>query len=86
MSIQIQRNELPSVIGDSVARGIFSAIGDRPGVWQIDMTSEANANAWDIEVYGPNKFHWARRFSGEDRDADVISEAVRSALLDQAAA
>jgi hypothetical protein len=72
-------------IRESIARGISSAIGDSDRIWQVDITSEAKANAWDVEVQGPNEFHWARRFSGEDRDAEVISEAIRSAVHDQAA-
>ena len=60
-------------------------MGDRSDLWQIDITSELNANAWDIEVFGPNNFHWARRFSGLDRDTQVISEAIRSAVSEQAA-
>jgi hypothetical protein len=85
MAVEIMRNELPGKARESVAKGISSVIGDRDGVWQIDLASEPEANAWDIELSGPDHFHWARRFSGEDRDADVISEAIRSALLDQAA-
>jgi hypothetical protein len=85
MAVEIMRNELPGKARESVAKGISSVIGDRDGVWQIDLASDPEANAWDIELSGPDHFHWARRFSGEDRDADVISEAIRSALLDQAA-
>ena len=85
MPIEIVRNELPQHLQAAVAEGIFSAIGDREGLWEIDITSELKANAWDVEVMGPNNFHWARRFSGEDRDPDVIFEAIRSAVLDQAA-
>lgn len=85
MPIQIQRNEVPPGVRKAVAKGIFSAIGDKQGIWQVDITSEAKANAWDVEVQGPNEFHWARRFSGGDQDPEVISEAVRSAVLDQAA-
>ncbi|PYS43071.1 MAG: hypothetical protein DMG14_01945 [Acidobacteria bacterium] len=85
MPIEIVRNELPQHLQATVAEGIFSAIGDREGLWEIDITSELKANAWDVEVMGPNNFHWARRFSGEDRDPDVIFEAIRSAVLDQAA-
>ncbi len=65
--------------------GIFSAIGDRKGLWEVDITSELKANAWDIEIFGPNNFYWARRFSGKDRDADVISAAIRDAVIAQAA-
>ena len=85
MPVEIQRNELPPLLRDTVAKGIFSAIGDSEGIWQVALTSEPEANAWDVELRGPKTFHWARRFSGGDRDADVISEAVRSAVLDQAA-
>ena len=85
MPVEIKRNELPPVLRDTVAKGIFSAIGDGQGIWQVLLTSEPEANAWDVEVQGPNNFPWSRRFSGGDRDADVISEAVRSAVLDQAA-
>ena len=85
MAIEIVRNELPRKLRELVAGEISSVIADRAGVWQIDITSEPEANAWDVELKGPNHFYWARRFSGEDRDADVISEAIRSALIDQAA-
>ena len=86
MAVQIKRNGLPIDVREAIVRTISSAIGDVKGVWQLDLTSEASANAWDVEVYGPQKFHWARRFSGEDRDADVIAEAVRDAVMGQAAA
>ena len=86
MPVVIQRNDLPPDLRESVVKEIVSAIGERKGIWLLDMTWEPPANAWDIEVFGPNRFHWSRRFSGEDRDAEVISEAVRSTVLDQAAA
>jgi len=85
MPVQIVRNEVPAGVQQSLAAGIFSAIGDRPGLWEVDITSELKANAWDIEVFGPNNFYWARRFSGLDRDAQVISEAIRNAVYEQAA-
>jgi hypothetical protein len=85
MPIEVVRNELPREARIAVATGIFAVIADCSGLWQLDLTSESKANAWDIELTGPNHFHWVGRFSGEDRDADVISEAIRSALLDQAA-
>ena len=46
----------------------------------MDIVSDREANAWDIEIAGPDKFYWARRFSGLDRDADVICEAIRGEL------
>jgi hypothetical protein len=85
MPVQIVRNEVPKRFQQPVAVGIFSAIGDRQGLWEVDITSELRANAWDVEVFGPNNFHWARRFSGLDRDAQVISEAIRNAVYEQAA-
>src|SRR5262245_13852804 len=85
MPVQIVRNEVPQGLEQAVATGIFSAIGSRAGLWEVDITSELKANAWDVEVFGPYDFHWARRFSGEDRDAEVISEAIRSVIVEQAA-
>jgi hypothetical protein len=85
VSIQIVRNEVPERLQKIVARGISSAIGDRHGLWEIDITSELQANAWDVEIMGPKNFHWARRFSGEDRDVQVISAAIRDAVRDRAA-
>ena len=85
MAIEIVRNEVPQRLQEPVRRGIFSAIGNRRGLWEIDITNELEANAWDVEVFGPHNFHWARRFSGADRDADVISEAIRNAVQEQAA-
>jgi hypothetical protein len=85
MPIQIVRNEVPQALQESIVKGVFSAIGNRAGLWEVDIISDLNANAWDVEVVGPDNFYWARRFSGEDRDAEVISEAIRSAVHDQAA-
>ena len=85
MPVEIVRNEVPQRLQASLARGIFSAIGNRAGLWEVDVASELQAHAWDVEVFGPNNFHWARRFSGGDRDPEVISEAIRSAVLDWAA-
>ena len=85
MAIQIVRNEVPQALQRHLATGISSAIGSRKGLWEVDITSELEANAWDVEVVGPDSFHWARRFSGEDRDIEVISEAIRAAVIHQAA-
>ena len=85
MGIQFVRNEVPQALQGPLAAGISSAIGNRDGLWEIDITSELQANAWDIEIFGPDNFYWARRFSGEDRDVQVISEAIRAAVLEQAA-
>jgi hypothetical protein len=85
MPIQIVRNELPKHDQEKIAAAVDSTIGDRAGLWQVDITSESKANAWDIEVVGPDGFYWSRRFSGGDRDAAVISAAIRNAVNEQAA-
>jgi hypothetical protein len=83
--IEIVRNEVPLIFQDRLTRGIFSAIGNRDGLWEVDITSELEANAWDVEIMGPNDFYFARRFSAEDRDSEVISAAIHAAVVDQAA-
>jgi len=85
MAVKIMRNEAPQNVREAVANGIFSAIGNLTGHWDVDITSESTANAWDVEIFGPQNFHWARRFSGEDRDPDVVAAAVRDAVIDQVA-
>ena len=85
MPIEIVRNEVPERFRSAVVRGIFSAIGNRRGLWEIDITCEARANAWDIELFGPRNFYWARRFSGKDRDPDVITAAIHDAVAAKAA-
>ena len=85
MSVQIIRNETPQRLQRAVSEGIITAIGDRPGIWEVDIAAALSAHAWDVEVFGPNNFYWTRRFSGEDRDPEVIREAVRDAVRVQAA-
>ena len=85
MAIQIVRNEVPQGQQGPLTQGISSAIGNRNGLWEVDITSDLQANAWDIEIFGPDRFYWARRFLAEDRDVDVISEAIRAAVLEHAA-
>jgi hypothetical protein len=82
MALQVVRNEVPQELQRDLVTGISSAIGGRKGLWELDITSESEANAWDVEIMGPANFYWARRFSGEDRDVEVISAAVRAAVLD----
>jgi hypothetical protein len=85
MSVQIVRNEVPQHVQQQLAKGISTAIGSQEGLWVVDITSESEANAWDVEVVGPDHFHWGRRFSGEDRDTEVIVEAIRQSVFDRAA-
>jgi hypothetical protein len=82
MAITVVTNELPRTIRRSVAETIVSALGSAEGDWKVSLTSDTENNAWDVEVSGPDKFHWTRRFSGDDRDAAVIVEAMRSAMED----
>jgi hypothetical protein len=85
MPIQIVRNEVPQPLQHRLVTGILTAIGPCEGLWEIDIAADLDANAWDVEITGPDKFYWARRFSGEDRDVDVISEAIRDAVASRAA-
>jgi hypothetical protein len=82
MPITVVTNELPRTVRRSVAETIVSVLGSTEGNWKVALTSDAQNSAWDVEVHGPHKFHWTRRFSAEDRDADVIVEAMRDALQD----
>jgi hypothetical protein len=82
MPITVVTNELPRTVRRSVAETIVSVLGNAEGNWKVALTSDAQNNGWDVEVSGPQKFHWTRRFSGDDRDAEVIVEAMRSALKD----
>jgi len=85
MPVQIIRNEVPDGLKSDLVVAISSAIGNRKGTWEADVTSDMNANAWDVEIKGPYHFYWARRFSGEDRDVEVVTEAIRAAVLEPAA-
>jgi hypothetical protein len=85
MPVEIIRNEVPQELQSRLIAGISSAIGNRAGIWNTDITSDLEANAWDIEISGPNHFYWSRRFSGKDRDAEVVYEAIRVAVLEHAA-
>lgn len=85
MPIEIVRNEVPQHLQREVSAAVKSGLGSRRGLWEIDITSELKAHAWDIEIFGPGSFYWARRFSGEDRDPQVIAEAIRDAVRAQAA-
>jgi len=80
MPITVVTNELPRTVRRSVAETIVSVLGGAEGDWKVSLASDPENNAWDVEVSGPQRFHWTRRFSADDRDADVIVEAMRSAL------
>jgi len=80
MAIKVVTNELPRAVRRSVAETIATTLEGAEGDWKVSLTSDAKNNGWDVEVGGPDRFHWARRFSGDDRDAEVIVEAMRAAL------
>jgi hypothetical protein len=85
MPIEIVRNEVPQQVQQEVAQAICVGIGNRPGLWEIDITSELKANAWDVEIFGPGNFYWAQRFSGRERDPEVMTRAIQSAVHARAA-
>lgn len=83
MPVKMIANDLPKAQRRSVAGTIASAFPVNGGEWTVSMKSDAANNAWDIEVHGPNDFEWSRRFSGADRDGEVIAEAIRSAIVSE---
>ena len=80
MPIMVVTNQLPRLLRRSVAETLGSKLSDAEGDWKVTLATDASNNAWDVEVTGPHKFQWSRRFSGDDRDAEVIAEAIRSAM------
>jgi hypothetical protein len=80
MPIKVLTSELPRKVRRSVAGAIEAALAGAHGDWTAALTSDETNNAWDVEVDGPGEFHWARRFSAGDRDADVIAAAITSAI------
>ena len=80
MPLKVITNELPRSVRRSVAETIEAETIDARGEWTASMKPAPNNNAWDVEVTGPDRFHWSRRFSGKDRDGEVIAEAIRSAV------
>ena len=77
MPIKVIATDLPKRLRESVAHSIQTALSEARGEWTASIKSDPRNNAWDVEVTGPRRVHWERRFSGDDRDADVISEAIR---------
>jgi hypothetical protein len=80
MPIKVITNDLPKQIRESVAQTLREALPETPGEWTASIRSDARNHAWDVEVNGPKKAHWERRFSGDDRDAEVIAEAIRPTI------
>jgi hypothetical protein len=83
MPVKVIANDLPKALRRSVAGSITAVLPVNGEEWTVAMTSDAVNRAWDIEIRGPGSFEWSRRFSGADRDGEVIAEAIRSAIEPQ---
>ena len=80
MPFSIRAAELSPIEQHRFRKAMFSTLGDLFGDWIVFVATDPLNNAWDVSVIGPDRFHWERRFSGYDRDAEVISEAIRADL------
>jgi hypothetical protein len=80
MPYSIRAAELSPIEQHRLRKAMFSTIGHLFGDWVVFVSTDPLNNAWDVSVIGPDRFHWERRFSGLDRDVEVISEAVRASL------
>jgi hypothetical protein len=78
--VHVHSSGVSADIREAIAAAVIAAVGGRDGDWEVSITSDVVNNAWDVEIQGPNLFHWSRRFSGEDRDTTVISAAVNDAI------
>ena len=78
--VHVHSSGVSADVRKAVAEGVIAAVGDRQGDWEVSIATDPDNNAWDVEMQGPNRFHWSRRFSGEDRDPTVISAAVSDAV------
>jgi hypothetical protein len=79
MAVTIMTKELPHTarnVAGKIRRTLSAAKGD----WMVSIRPDPRSNAWNVEVNGPQKSHWERRFSGEDRDGEVIAEAIKSGI------
>ncbi|HZI50945.1 MAG TPA: hypothetical protein VFE29_03915 [Terriglobia bacterium] len=80
MPVTVMTKELPSTAREAVANKIRQTFPNTKGDWMVSIRPDARNNAWDVEVNGPGKAHWERRFSGDDRDGEVIAEAIRAGI------
>ena len=78
--VHVHSSGVSADVRQAVAEAVIAAIGDRQGDWEVSIATDPDNNAWDVEIQGPNRFQWSRRFSGEDRDSTVISVAVNDAV------
>lgn len=79
MPIRVVQSELPAGIRRSITETLADLLPDDEKEWTVALASDLKNNAWDVEVRGP-RFHWSRRFSGRDRDGDIVAEWLRAAL------
>ena len=80
MAVTVMTKELPQTTREIIAGKIRRRLSETKGNWMVSIRPDPRNNAWDVEVDGPRKSHWERRFSGEDRDGEVIAEAIRSGI------
>lgn len=80
MAVTVMAKELPSTARQNVAGKIRKTLSATKGDWMVYIRPDPRNNAWDVAVDGPQKSHWERRFSGEDRDGEVIAEAIKSGI------
>jgi hypothetical protein len=80
MAVTFMTKELPRTTRETVAGKIRRTLSETKGDWMVSIRPDPRNNAWDVEVSGPQKSHWERRFSGEDRDGEVIAEAIRTGI------
>jgi hypothetical protein len=80
MPVTVVTKELPTSTREAVSSKIRRTLSETKGDWMVSIKPDPRNNAWDVEVNGPRKSHWERRFSGEDRDGEVIAEAIRSGI------
>ena len=80
MPVSIRAGELKTEEQEQLTKAVSSRFGDLTGEWMVFVSTDPLNNAWDASLIGPGSFHWERRFSGFDRDVDVIAEAMLHAL------
>jgi hypothetical protein len=80
MAVTVMTKELPHTTRETVAGKIRRTLSATKGNWMVSIRPDPRNNAWDVEVNGPQKSHWERRFSGEDRDGEVIAKAIKSGI------